>query len=119
MPLISGDGPDQDQPAKIGESKRQVGAKLSWPTSPSARSRLGSERKRTGNDVAEPSLEDWERQDQTVIAQYYEQTALDFFRIINEYFTQANAVTILYKQCVESHARWRFWMIIAMGILAV
>jgi hypothetical protein len=119
MSLIRGDGVNQRQPAKIGELKRRVGARPSRLASRSARSRLGSELKRTGYDVAEPSFEDWERQDQKIIADYCTQTEREFFAIIDEYVADADEVTRKYKACEKSHARWGLSIIIATGILAL
>jgi hypothetical protein len=42
----------------------------------------------------------------------------DFFAIVEDYRPQANLATELYWSSLKSHRRWRFWIIIATGILA-
>jgi hypothetical protein len=80
---------------------------------------IGQEWKRSGSQVAEPSLEEWKHQDRKVVARYYAQTESDFFEIIDEYVEQANVHTRQYQRCEKSNARWRFGMIMATGGLAV
>src|SRR5262245_3993527 len=106
MPLMSGDGVDQGPPAELGESKRRLGVQTPWPTLASAQSGRGSDRKGAGYDVAEPSLEHWERQDRKIVARYYTQTERDFFAILGEYVEDANALTDKYKACEKSHGHW-------------
>jgi len=71
------------------------------------------------NSLIQPSLDDWERQDPQTIAQYYAQTESDFFSIVDSYRQLANEAVANYRDAARSHGRWRFWMIIAGGILTL
>ncbi|HKF07639.1 MAG TPA: hypothetical protein VKB89_02820 [Xanthobacteraceae bacterium] len=70
-------------------------------------------------NLVRPSLEDWEGQDPQTVAQYYAQTESDFFSIVDSYRQLANEAVANYRDAARSHGRWRFWMIIAGGILTL
>jgi hypothetical protein len=117
MPITSGDGVDDGRAARAGDRKQRVRSPRSDPASFGLD--IGQEWRRSGDQVAEPSLEDWKHQDRKVVARYYAQTENDFFGIIDDYVAQANVHTRQYQRCAQSNARWRFWMIMATGGLAV
>jgi hypothetical protein len=67
---------------------------------------------------ANKSVTTWfSHQEPEVTARYYDQTELDFFAIVNDYLNQANWAAERYRSSLLSHRRWRFWVIIATGIL--
>jgi hypothetical protein len=68
--------------------------------------------------LVEPSLEYWKNQGSEVIAQYYENTKAEFVYIVEDYLGQANEAARFYKSYWVSYRRWRFWIIIATGMLA-
>jgi hypothetical protein len=68
--------------------------------------------------LVEPSLEYWKNQGSEVIARYYEETQAEFDYIVEDYRIQANAAATLYKSYLASYRCWRFWIIIATGMLA-
>jgi len=69
-------------------------------------------------DLVQPTAEDWTSQGPEIIEQYYAQTYSDFFGIVEDYLNQANLAANLYRSSVLSYRRWRFWTIIATGMLA-
>jgi hypothetical protein len=73
--------------------------------------------KQVSYHLVQPSAEDWKNQEPEVTARYYDQTELDFFAIVNDYLNQANWAAERYRSSLLSHRRWRFWIIIATGIL--
>ena len=75
-------------------------------------------RKNNDDELVQPSAEDWKSQEPDVLAKCYEQIQIDFFGILNDYFEQANTFAHQYRAYSLSHARWRFWTIIATGALA-
>src|SRR5215469_11026631 len=77
-----------------------------------------SKRQDLGRDFVEPSEHDWKSQDPEICAQYYAQTELDFFAIVDDYREQANIAAGRFRSSSQSHTRWRFWTIMATGVLA-
>jgi hypothetical protein len=70
-------------------------------------------------DLREPSYEDWQRQDSTVITQYYEQAKADFFCVVDDYLDQANLAAERYSRYIAKYERWRLAMILSTGFLAL
>jgi hypothetical protein len=105
-------GPNEKDPQ--GQS-HAAGAKVSRPNPP----RSAEQHKQINYNLVQPSPEDWESQDPQTIAQYYAQTESDFFSIVDSYRQQANDAVAAYRDAARSDGRWRFWTIIATGILAL
>jgi hypothetical protein len=106
-------GPEETEPrgqSQAGRSKTSAAA--SFERKPH------SVRERDRDDLVQPSTEDWKSQGPKVREQCYAQIESDFFGIVNDYLEQANVATDQYKSASLSHRRWRFWTIIATGILA-
>jgi hypothetical protein len=72
-----------------------------------------------GLALLQPIEADWAEQSPEVLEQNYQQAEADYFDIVDDYLAQANLATERYKESSNSHARWRFWMIVATGVLAV
>jgi len=104
--------PDEIEPQ--GQS-HAAGPKGSRPKPP----RSAEQHKQINYNLVQPSLEDWESQDPQTVEQYYAQTESDFLSIVDSYRQQANDAVAAYRDAARSHGRWRFWMIIATGILAL
>jgi len=107
-------------PAKKGPDDREphshtAGSEGSQPEP----TRSAEQYKQINYNLVQPSLEDWQSQDPQTIETYYEQTEAEFFNIVDSYRLQANEAVAYYRDAVRSHVRWRFWMIIAIGILAL
>ena len=106
--------PDEREP-----NLQSHGRPRRFATAPSQRNpRFAERRDQVSSHLVQPSAEDWKNQEPEVIAQYYKQTEVDFFGIVNDYMSQANSATNLYRRSSLSHRRWRFWIIIATGMLA-
>jgi hypothetical protein len=116
MSMASGNG-DDGRAARAGERQQRARSARSDPA-PFGLD-IGQEWKRSGSQVTEPSLEEWKHQDRKVVARYYARTEEDFFGIIDPYVEQANVHTRVYKRYARSNARFRFWMIMATGGLAI
>jgi hypothetical protein len=69
--------------------------------------------------LSQPASEDWAKQTADVIERHYDQAALDFFLIVDDYLDQANRATRRYLELSKTHSRWRFWTILATGGLAL
>src|SRR5215472_1680569 len=99
--------PDEREPnlpSRVGRPRR-------FATAPSQRKpRFAEGSKQVSSHLVQPSAEDWKNQEPEVIAQYYKQTEVDFFGIVNDYMSQANSATNLYRRSSLSHRRWRFWI---------
>jgi hypothetical protein len=107
--------PDEREPSL----QSQVGRHRRFATASSQRKpRFAEGSKQVSYHLVQPSPEDWKNQKPEVITQYYAQTESDFFGIVNDYLSQANLATNLYRRSSLSHRRWRFWLIIATGMLA-
>jgi len=107
--------PDEREP----NLQSQVGRPRRFTTAPSRQKpRFAEGSKQVSYHLVQPSPEDWKNQKPEVIAQYYTQTESDFFGIVNDYLSQANLATNLYRRSSLSLRRWRFWIIIATGMLA-
>ena len=107
--------PDEREP----NLQSQAGRSGRFAAAPSRRKpRFAEGSKQVNSHLVQPSPEDWKNQEPEVIAQYYKQTEVDFFGIVNDYLSQANSATNLYRRSSLSHRRWRFWIIIATGMLA-
>jgi hypothetical protein len=117
MSMASGNGDDDGRAARAGERQQRARSARSDPASFGPV--MGQEWKRSASQVTEPSLEEWKHQDRKVVARYYTRTEGDFFGIIDDYVEQANVHTRQYKLFAQSNARWRFWMIMATGGLAI
>src|SRR5262245_51326403 len=105
-------GPDEREPQ--GQS-HAAGPKGSRPKPP----RSTEQRTQINYNLVQPSLEDWESQDPQTVAQYYAQTEFYFFSTVDSYRQQSNDAVAAYRNAARSQGRWRFWMIIATGILAL
>jgi hypothetical protein len=119
MPTTSGisavpaeKGPDDREPQVQSHASRPKGSRPK-PT------RSAEQYKQINYNLAQPSLEDWQSQDPQTIAQYYAQTEADFLSIVDSYRQQANEAVAAYRDADRSRRRWRFWIIIAIGILAL
>jgi len=107
--------PDEREPSL----RSQVGRPKRFATAPSRQKpRFAEGSKQVSSHLVQPSAEDWKNQEPEVIAQYYKQTEVDFFGIINDYVSQANLAAELYRLSSRSHQQWRFWTIIATGMMA-
>jgi hypothetical protein len=119
MPTTSGilvvpaeKGPDDREPQVQSHAARSKGSRPKP-------ARSAEQHKQINYNLVQPSLEDWQSQDPQTIAQYYAQTESDFFSIVDSYRQLANEAVAHYRGAARSHGRWRFWMIIAIGILAL
>jgi hypothetical protein len=92
-----------------------AGPKGSRPKPP----RSAEQHKQINYNLIQPSLEDWERQDPQTVAQYYAQTESDFFSIVDSYRQLANEAVASYRDANRRHGQWRFWIIIAGGMLTL
>jgi hypothetical protein len=70
-------------------------------------------------DLVQPTVNDWDHQSPEVIEHYYAQAESDFFGIVDDYLDQANLAGERYKSFSVAHSRWRFWITIATGFLAL
>jgi hypothetical protein len=119
MPGIAVVAPENRPEEREPNLQSQVGRPRRLATAPSRQKpRFAEASKQVGSHLAQPSPEDWKNQKPEVIAQYYAQTESDFFGIVNDYLSQANSATNFYRRSSLSHRRWRFWIIIATGMLA-
>jgi hypothetical protein len=106
--------PDEREP-----NLQSHGRPRRFATAPSReKPRFAEGNKQVNSHLVQPSPDDWKHQKPEVIARYYAQTESDFFGIVNDYLSQANSATNLYRISSLSHRRWRFWIIIATGMLA-
>jgi hypothetical protein len=119
MPTTSGisavptdKGPDEREPQGQSHAAGPKGSRRKPP-------RSAEQHKQINYNLVQPSLEDWEGQDHKRLAQYYAQTQSDFWYIVDGYRNQANDAVAAYRDAARSHGEWRFWMIIATGILAL
>jgi len=106
-------------PAKKGPDDREPSHAAGSEGSQPEPTRSAERYKQITYNLVQPSLEDWQSQDPQTIETYYEQTEAEFFNIVDSYRLQANEAVAFYRDAVQSHVRWRFWMIIAIGILAL
>jgi hypothetical protein len=83
---------------------------------PSPRQR--AKRQELGRDLVEPAERDWKNQDPEIFTRYYDQTELDFFAIVDDYLVQANVAAGQFRSSSQWNSRWRFWTIMATGLLA-
>jgi hypothetical protein len=119
MPTTSGilvvpaeKGPDDREPQVQSHAARSKGSRPKP-------ARSSEQHKQIHYNLVPPSIEDWQSQDPQTIAQYYAQTESDFLSIVDSYRLLANEALAHYRDAARSHGRWRFWTIIAIGILAL
>jgi hypothetical protein len=109
----------ENEPEREPNLQSQVGRSRRSTTSPSQRKPRSVEgHDQIGYDLPRPTAEDWKNQEPKIIARYYAQIYLDFFGIVDDYLNQANLAASLYRSSSLSYRRWRFWTIIATGMLA-
>ena len=109
----------QQPPSSRNGARGQNGSRLPGDRLPSGRHFRTEGHNQVSYQPVEPSLEYWKSQGPEVIAQYYEDTLAEFDYIVDDYRAQANGAARLYKSYWASYRRWRFWIIIATGMLAL
>jgi len=72
----------------------------------------------TEYELFEPTNEQWADQKPEAREHYLQQAESDFFRIVDDYLSQANEATLLFQKCSKEYQRGRKIMILATGGLA-